>query len=183
MSPAAIFLDRDGTINIEKNYLYRLKDWEWLPGAIEAILRINNLGYLAIVVTNQAGVARGYYSERDILFLHHQIDQMLAKAGAKIDAYYHCPHHPEFGKFRNCSCRKPQPGMLFNAQRDFDIDLSRSWLIGDKLSDIEAASGAGCSSILVMTGYGEQEKKVAPANVLCKQDILDAIKHIEELRH
>ena len=179
MGRAAIFLDRDGTINVEKGYLYRFEDWEWIPGAVEAIRRINLMGYLAIVVTNQAGIARGYYDAEAVHELHTKVDCLLERVGAHIDGYYYCPHHPDHGEFRSCTCRKPEPGMLLQACRDFDIDLNRSWLIGDKLSDIEAGLRAGVSPILVQTGYGERENSVAHTGVCLKADVLSAVQSIE----
>lgn len=180
-SRPAVFLDRDGTINVEKEYLYRIEDWEWIPGAIEAIRRINEMNHLVIVVTNQAGIARGYYDEAAVHKLHSQIDELLTVEGARIDAYYFCPHHPQFGKdIIDCQCRKPAPGMLLAAQRDHDIDLSRSWMIGDKLLDIIAAQKAGVSPIMVMTGYGREEQSKLSQDIPCKSDLLGAIKIIEE---
>lgn len=178
-SRLAVFLDRDGTINVEKEYLHRVEDWEWIPGAVEAIRRINDMGYLAIVVTNQAGVARGYYEEAQIHALHAAVDSMLELAGARIDAYYYCPHHPEFGDVRMCECRKPGTGMLMAAQRDFDIDLKNSYLIGDKVLDIQAARKAGVTPILVMTGYGKEQDRMVPVEVIHKLDILAAAEYIE----
>lgn len=175
----AVFLDRDGTLNVEKNYLYRFEDWEWIPGAVEAIRRINSMGYLAIVVTNQAGIARGYYGEEDVQRLHFQVNGALADAGARIDAFYICPHHPEHGDVRDCSCRKPGIGMLTRAQCEFGIGLEASWLVGDKLSDIEAGKRAGVTPILVRTGYGAVESLNLKHGELCKADVLAAVQWIE----
>ncbi len=157
MARPAVFIDRDGTLNVEKNYLHRFEDWEWIPGAVEAIRAFNEAGFLAIVISNQAGVARKMYSVADIDRLHARVDDELRRLGARIDAYYYCPHHPGFGVNRVCACRKPAPGLIFQAQRDWDIDLTRSWMIGDKMSDIEAGWAAGVESILVATGYGATE--------------------------
>lgn len=182
MSRPAVFLDRDGTINVEKEYLHRIADWEWIPGAIEAIRRINDMGYLVVVVTNQAGVARGYYDEAQIHALHAAVDGLLDKAHARIDAYYYCPHHPEFGDVRACECRKPGAGMLMAAQCDFDIDLGNSYLIGDKALDIQAAQKAGVTPILVMTGYGKEQDRIVSAEVIRRPDILAAAEYIERQR-
>lgn len=178
MARPAVFLDRDGTLNVEKQYLHRIADWEWIEGAVEAIKRINQMGYLAIVVTNQAGVARGYYTEQDVMTLHRYVDAELAKSGAKIDAYYYCPHHVEYGEVRDCNCRKPKPGMLLAAKRDFDIDLSKSFLIGDKAIDIIAAQAVAVQPVLVRTGYGIAEQKFVDANVSVADSILVAINEI-----
>lgn len=174
MSRPAVFLDRDGTLNVEKEYLHRIEDWEWIPGAVEAVRMINQMGYLAIVVTNQAGVARGYYDEHNIDVLHRQVDKMLEVEGARIDAYYYCPHHPEYGDVRNCDCRKPAPGMLFAAQRDFDIDLTRSFMIGDKAIDVAAGVAAGVTPMMVMTGYGVVESSLVGGAFYRASDINSA---------
>lgn len=137
----AIFLDRDGTLNVEKNYLYKIDEFEFIPGMPEAIKKWNELGYKVIIVTNQAGVARGYYTEEDVENLHTFINDLLIKSGAHIDAFYYCPHHPThgIGKYKvECSCRKPKTGMLEQAILDFDINVAQSYLFGDHDSDIEA---------------------------------------------
>jgi D-glycero-D-manno-heptose 1,7-bisphosphate phosphatase len=175
----AVFLDRDGTVNVEKNYLVRPEDWEFVPGAIDAIKRINDLGFLAIVVTNQAGVARGFYTEADVARLHRHVDAMLAEAGARIDGYYMCPHHPDFGG--ECDCRKPNPGMLLQAAADFDIALENSYLIGDKAVDVQAALNANVTPILVRTGYGAAAQHEIPDHILCTADLSEAVSKIAEL--
>ena len=155
----AVFLDRDGTINVEKDYLYRVEDFEFIPGAAEAIRRLNQAGLLTIVVSNQSGVARGYFTLAQVEELHRHIQQELKKHGAWIDAFYICPHHPTEGDgefTRQCSCRKGEPGMLLQAADDLGINLSASYMVGDKIADIEAGHNAGCRSLLVRTGYGEQ---------------------------
>jgi D-glycero-D-manno-heptose 1,7-bisphosphate phosphatase len=175
----AIFLDRDGTINVEKNYLFRFEDWEWIPGAQAAIAKLNKAGFLVVVVTNQAGVARGLYTEQDVMRLHEQVSADLERHGGKIDAYYYCPHHPDFGS--SCCCRKPSPGMILRAGEDLDIDLSKSWMVGDKASDIQAGQFAGVSTILVRTGYGESESgRVSGANFIA-DSLFDAIERIAVL--
>lgn len=180
----AVFLDRDGTINVEKAYLHRIEDFEFIPGVPETIRRLNNAGLLVIVVTNQSGVARGYYDEQAVAALHEHIQAQLADCGARIDAFYHCPHHPVegVGKYRiECDCRKGSPGMLLQAAREHAIDLSSSFIIGDKLADIEAGAAAGCTPILVRTGYGSKdEPKVAarfPGTRVCK-DLTEAVEGI-----
>jgi len=158
---AAVFLDRDGTINAEKNYLHKIAEFEFIPGAPEAIKRLKDAGFLVIVVSNQAGVARGYFDEEAVRTLHRHIQSELAGYGTSIDAFYFCPHHPEegVGPFRvSCDCRKGEPGMLLQAAEDYNIDLGKSFMVGDKLADIEAGKRAGCQSLLVLTGYGESVK-------------------------
>ena len=153
----AVFLDRDGTINIEKNYLHKIEDFEFIPGAPEAIKKLKDAGFLVIVVSNQSGIARGYFDEQAVMLLHQHIQTLLKSYGTVIDAFYFCPHHPEegLGDYKvDCDCRKGNPGMLLQAAKEYDIDLQNSFMVGDKLADIEAGKRAGCKSILVLTGYG-----------------------------
>jgi D-glycero-D-manno-heptose 1,7-bisphosphate phosphatase len=173
----AVFLDRDGTINVEKEYLYRIDEFEFVPGAPEAIRRLNEAGFIVVVVTNQSGVGRGYYTEDDVEILHRYISQELARHGARVDAWIYCPHHPS-GKGSYslpCSCRKPLPGMLLEAARRYDIDLERSVMIGDKCADMEAAFAAGCKPILVRTGYGAEEELRVPDGTEVCDDVLRAV--------
>ncbi len=128
-----IFFDRDGVLNVDAGYLFRSEQLRWMPGAMAAVRRANELGFVTVVVTNQSGVARGLYTEADIVALHNWMQQELGTAGARIDAFYYCPHHPEGSEaaYRMvCECRKPLPGMLLQAARDLDIDLASSILIG-----------------------------------------------------
>ncbi|WP_331655244.1 D-glycero-alpha-D-manno-heptose-1,7-bisphosphate 7-phosphatase [Aminipila sp.] len=143
----AIFFDRDGTINVEVNYLHRIEDFKFIDGMPEFIKKWNDWGYKVIVVTNQAGIARGYYNEEDMHKLHVYLNKELQKIGAHIDAFYFCPHHPEFTG--ECNCRKPKAGMIEQAIKDFDIDVSQSLLFGDKEWDIEAGNKCGIKGILV----------------------------------
>lgn len=155
-------MDRDGTINKEVNYLYKPDDFVFVPGTVEAIKILHKLGYKVIVITNQAGVARGYYDEKDIKMLHKYIDALLEKEGTYINAYYYCPHHPE-GLVENysmeCKCRKPQIGLIKKAVEEFKIDLSKSIIIGDKEIDILTGKNAGIGkSVLVKSGHPADEK-------------------------
>lgn len=143
----AAFFDRDGTINVEKNYLYKVEDFEFIKGIPELIKKYNDEGYVVIVVTNQAGIARGYYTEEDMNILHRYINEQLAKIGAHIDAFYFCPHHPDITG--ECNCRKPKTGMLEKAINDWNIDVTKSILYGDKPWDIEAGDKCGIRSIYV----------------------------------
>lgn len=148
----AFFLDRDGTINVDKNHLYKIADFEFLPNAPQAISKINKAGYLVIVVTNQAGIGRGYYTEEDVIKLHRHIDQELIAYNAHIDAYYYCPHHPIYGigaYKKVCECRKPNSGLLKQAVEHFNIDCSKSYIIGDKPWDIEAGENIGISGYMI----------------------------------
>lgn len=155
----AVFMDRDGTLNKEVHYLHRPEDLILFEDVPEGIRRLNEAGFKTIVVTNQAGVARGYYKEEDVKQLHQYMNQILEKWGAHIDAFFYCPHHPEkgIGEYKKiCSCRKPGIGMFQMAEALYDIDKTRSYMIGDKLIDTEAGKNYGVSSILVGTGYGEE---------------------------
>lgn len=148
----ALFLDRDGVINKEKNYLYQINAFEFIADVFDACRYFQNQGYLIIVITNQAGIARGIYTEKDFTMLTQWMVAQFEKEGIKIAQVYHCPHHPDFTG--ECVCRKPHPGMILTAQKDFNIDLSRSILVGDKNSDIEAGINAGVAhNFLVQTGH------------------------------
>lgn len=142
----AIFLDRDGVINLDKAYVSKIEDFEFCEGVFEALTHFQNLGYLLIIVTNQSGIGRGYYTEEDFQKLTAWMRKELLHVKIKIDAVYHCPHAPE----ANCACRKPQSGMFLRAIEDFDIDVKQSWMIGDKPSDIEAALGAGILNTILL---------------------------------
>jgi len=172
----AVFLDRDGTINEESEYLYKVEECRFLPGVKDAVKLLNAAGYLVVVVTNQSGVARGYYSETDLEKLHQFMAKEFADSGARIDGWYYCPHHPGFpAESAPCDCRKPLPGMLLAAADELGIELSSSWMVGDKNADMEAGLAAGCRSILVRTGYGAVEAAVAPAGAIIADDLLAAV--------
>ena len=158
----AVFLDRDGTIIREVNYLSRLEDVELLPQAGEAIARLNQLQIPVILVSNQSGVARGKFSENFVAETHHYLHEMLARKGAHLNDFFFCPHHPETGMApykKVCDCRKPAPGLLHEAAARYHLDLTKSYVIGDKLIDVELALRVGGKGILVETGYGKREKK------------------------
>ena len=151
----AVFFDRDGTLNVEVGYLYEFERFKWIDGAIEAVKFCNDNGYLAIVVTNQSGVARGYYTEEDVNKLHQKMNEELAKSGAHIDSFFYCPHHPEgvVEKYSIvCNCRKPKSGLVEEACRKYDIDKSKSLMIGDMPRDVECAENIGVRGILFTEG-------------------------------
>jgi len=137
----ALFLDRDGVINVEKNYLYKIEDFEFIEGIFELCHKYQDLGYLIIVVTNQSGIARGYYSEDDFSDLTRWMVDVFAREGITVTDLYHCPHHPDISGL--CSCRKPEPGMLLKAAEEHHIDMEHSLLVGDSERDILAAHRAG----------------------------------------
>lgn len=176
----AVFLDRDGTINIEKDYLYKIEEFEFVPGAPEAIRLLNQAGYIVVVVTNQSGVARGYYAEDDVEKLHRYIAGKLEAEGARIDAWLYCPHHPGGrGSYAlPCNCRKPLPGMLVEAAKRLEINLEDSVMIGDKLADIEAGLAAGCRTLLVRTGYGSHEESKMCSQTEVFDDLLNAARSL-----
>lgn len=142
----AIFLDRDGVINVDKAYVSKVEDFEFCEGVFEVLRHFQSLGYLLIIVTNQSGIGRGYYNEEDFQQLTSWMCQELLHVNIKIDAIYHCPHAPE----ANCACRKPKSGMFQEAIKEFGIDVTASWMIGDKKSDMEAAFGAGIEKTIFL---------------------------------
>lgn len=160
MHRPAVFIDRDGTISEEVGYVNHPSRFRLFPYASEAIKLLNNSGWLAILVTNQAGVARGYFSEDIIVQVHQQLVTRLANDAVKLDAIYYCAHHPSVGEppYRfDCDCRKPKTGLINQASQDFDIDLASSWMVGDRYSDIELARNARLKCAFVMSGYGRGE--------------------------
>lgn len=158
----AIFLDRDGTINREVDFLRRVEDLRLLPKAASAIMLLRDLGFLVIVISNQSGIARGILTAADLETLQEELARRLKAKGAAIDAFYHCPHHPD-GAVKDlaieCSCRKPAPALFKKAAEDFGVDFSSSYAIGDRLRDLIAPKELGCGAILVRTGYGKEELK------------------------
>ncbi len=147
----AIFLDRDGVINEDLGYVHKIEDFHFVPGVFEALCHFKSLGYKLILVTNQSGIGRGYYSEEDFKKLISWMQERLEKEGVRLDAIYYCPHHPQQG----CDCRKPRPGMLLQAIKEHSIDAVSSWMIGDKPSDIEAAKRAGIKNTILLEPKGE----------------------------
>lgn len=154
-----IFLDRDGTINVEKHYLHKIEDFEYENGVLEALEGLQKLGYKFIIVTNQAGIAKGYYTESDYLILEEFIENDLREKGIIIQKTYHCPHHPQ-GKIPynvNCDCRKPKTGMFLEAIEEFDIDIENSYMVGDRFTDLKPADELGIYPVLIKTGYGTDQ--------------------------
>lgn len=175
----AVFLDRDGTINEESGYLFRKEECRFIPGAIEAVSQLSQAGFMVVIVTNQSGIARGYYTEDDLKQLHLYMESEIAAAGGRVDGWYHCPHHPDYpSSATRCDCRKPLPGMLRIAAAELGIDLGSSWMVGDKIADIKAGKAAGCHTILVKTGYGEVEAVSAPKDLAILDDLLSAAAYI-----
>jgi D-glycero-D-manno-heptose 1,7-bisphosphate phosphatase len=156
----AVFIDRDGTLSEEVGYVNHPSRFLLFPYAAPAIKLLNENEWLAIVVTNQAGVARGYFSEEMVERVHQSLNQNLERDGAKVDAIYYCAHHPSVGEspYRlDCDCRKPKPGLIRRAVAELDIDLQQSWMVGDRYGDVELARNAGVKSAFVLSGYGRGE--------------------------
>ena len=181
MSKRAVFLDRDGTIVDDPGFLHEPDKVKLLPGAAEAIRRLNDAGYRVIVVSNQSGIARGLYTVRDYDMVQERLGALLTAHGARIDAAYFCPHHPQFPGpgGASCECRKPGLKLFQEAQAAFDIDFSRSWWIGDRLSDVQPALLVGGNAILVATGEGNLHQGQARAlGVMVVADLGEAVQHI-----
>jgi len=164
----AVFVDRDGTICKDVHYMSDPSQFELLPGVAEGISFLNSLGLKVIVVTNQSGITRGYFTEEDLHKIHQRMIQVLSEKGAKLDNIYYCPHHPDDG----CECRKPRVGLLLRASRDFNLELSECFMIGDRALDIQAGKNAGCTTILVPSL--ETEKVVDPKPDYVANDFYEA---------
>lgn len=158
MDRPAVFLDRDGTLNEEVGYLSRPEDLALIPGAGAAVRRINQAGMAAVVISNQSGVARGYFDEVTLGSIHQRLREELEKVGASLDGIYYCPHHPEgvVEEYRKeCGCRKPEIGMIRKAVQELAVELSNSYMVGDHIKDIRLAVNAGMRSVMIMTGHGK----------------------------
>ncbi|MFX0001890.1 MAG: D-glycero-beta-D-manno-heptose 1,7-bisphosphate 7-phosphatase [Candidatus Hodarchaeota archaeon] len=153
----AVFLDRDGVINKEVNYLSNPKNFKFIKGSIEALKILKQKGFLLIIITNQAGIARGFFTEETLKTIHNKMISRLEKQGIELDDIYYCPHHPDFTG--PCNCRKPNPAMILKAKSKYNIDLTKSYMVGDTLNDIQTGKAANCKTVLVLTGYGKEEQK------------------------
>lgn len=184
----AVFIDRDGTISEEVGYVNHITRYRVFPFAADAVRALNEAGWLAVLVTNQAGVARGYFKEELIGEVHAILARELRREGARLDAVYYCPHHPSAGEppfRRDCDCRKPKPGLILRAARELDVDIARSWMVGDRYSDIELARNAGSRSAFVLTGYGRGELEHQSGAWshrpdIIAEDLLEAVRAIIE---
>jgi D-glycero-D-manno-heptose 1,7-bisphosphate phosphatase len=160
MGRRAIIMDRDGTVCEEVGYVNHVDRVRLLPRSAAAIRAANEAGFQTVVVTNQAGVARGYFAESLVDEVHDRVRELLAEQGARLDGIYYCPHHPDVGPpayRKECACRKPSPGMLERARDEMGIDLRTSYMIGDSVKDLGAGHRAGTTNVLVLTGYGKGE--------------------------
>jgi len=181
---AAIFLDRDGTLIEEVDYLRRVEDLRILPGVPQALRALQAAGFALVLLTNQSGVARGLLTEETLQELHAALTDRLAAAGVRLDALHYCPHHPDYGPphyRRPCTCRKPATGMMEVATKALGLDLSASWTVGDKLSDLEGPLTMGCRAILVRTGHGREQEALlgkVPVGVQVAEDLPEATRRI-----
>ena len=172
----AVFIDRDGTINVDVGYISSPDQLELYPWAAKAVRAINQAGFKVIVVTNQSGVARGFYDEQQLELVHARLVQELEREGACVDGIYYCPHHPRIGEApyrQDCDCRKPLPGLLLRAAREHGVALERSYVIGDKWSDIGLAKNVGAKSALVLTGYGRETLERADSSAVIPDIVAD----------
>lgn len=174
----AIFLDRDGTLNIDKGYLYKFDDWEFTKGAVEAIKIFNKLGYKVIVISNQSGIGRGYYTSNDVKVLHNQVDKILQNAGAKIEAWYFCPHAP----WEICNCRKPKTGLVERAVKEHKIDTTKSWFVGDKESDVMCAKRMKIHACLLPRDYSDIYAFARMVEKMKKNDVSEYLELGKEAR-
>jgi D-glycero-D-manno-heptose 1,7-bisphosphate phosphatase len=186
MLQTGIFIDRDGTINNEVDYLRSPDQLTLIPRSAEAISALNRLGLKVFIHTNQSGIARGFLTEKDLAAIHEKLTQLLEKQNARIEKIYYCPHHPEgtVERYRmECECRKPKPGMLHAAAKEYNINLSGSYIIGDKMIDVQTGNNCGATTILVMTGYGKSELELCRKNNVrighTADDLYDAVQIIK----
>ncbi len=174
-SRRAVFLDRDGTIIRERDYLSDPEGVELLPGAVEGLKSFRDAGFHILIVTNQSGIARGFYDEAAYRAVEAEVERRLARHGVDVLASYHCPHHPDFTG--PCDCRKPEPGLFLRAARDHGVDLAASVYVGDRLRDVEPGLGLGGTALLVRSGYGAAEADRVPAGVHIVSDLAAAARH------
>lgn len=174
MKNKAVFVDRDGTINVDVHYLNDPDKFEMYPGVGEGMKILHDKGFKIIVITNQSGIARGYFTEKQLSDIHERMKQEFQKFAVALDGIYYCPHHPD----DRCNCRKPKPGLLIECGKKYNIDFKSSFLVGDKCSDILAGRSVGCKTILVKTGHGlwEYENKKCHVDYVAA-DLFDAVQN------
>jgi D-glycero-D-manno-heptose 1,7-bisphosphate phosphatase len=190
MNRIGIFLDRDGTVNEEIDFLRSPGELRLIPGSADAIRQANGLGWKVFIITNQSGIARGYLTEEQLAGIHRALTGELEKASARIDAIYYCPHHPDFGEppyRRECDCRKPGTGLLTLAAKEFGVDISKSFVIGDRMIDVQTGINSGATPVLVLTGYGKQELALCrehdvPVQIVA-ENLLEAVQYIKRVVH
>ncbi|WP_036768909.1 D-glycero-beta-D-manno-heptose 1,7-bisphosphate 7-phosphatase [Photorhabdus australis] len=181
----AVFLDRDGTINIDHGYVHEIDGFQFIDGVIEAMIELKRMGYALVLVTNQSGIARGFFNEEQFLQLIEWMDWSLADRGVDLDGIYYCPHHPDATEEqykKRCDCRKPQPGMLLEAQKELSIDMSASYMVGDKLEDMQAATAAKVGTkVLVRTGKPVTHEAEQAADLIINS-LVDLPKVIKDIK-
>jgi D-glycero-D-manno-heptose 1,7-bisphosphate phosphatase len=184
---AAVFFDRDGTLIEDVGYLATASGLSMIAGAVEGVRRLNEHGFLTFVISNQSGVARGFFTEQDLVPIHARLEAELAAGGAHLDRIYYCPHHPTRGTPPynvECTCRKPRTGMLEQAGKEFGVDMTRSYVIGDKFADVKVGHNAGTRTVLVLTGYGpaavEECRKAGIAPDAVRPSVAEAVAFIME---
>lgn len=178
----AIFLDRDGTLNPDPGYISNPDDFELFPGVVEALKKLYSAGFLLVIVTNQSGLSRGLIKEEQLQSIHQKLKKILKISGIELAGIYYCPHHPDFtyiDGLADCECRKPKPGLIYKAIEELEIDPVDSFMIGDKLSDIEAAINAGVSPVFIGNNLPQKYRTVP--NFLCLNDAADWILAGEDL--
>ncbi|MAG50816.1 D-glycero-beta-D-manno-heptose-1,7-bisphosphate 7-phosphatase [archaeon] len=176
-----IFLDRDGTINEDSGFVYKIEDFKFLPKVIDSLKLLSKENFKFIIVTNQSGIGRGYYTEEDFLRFNNHIVNELLKDGIKIEKTYYCPHHPEHGvgEYKmDCTCRKPKTGLVIKAKEEFGINLLESIMIGDHPGDVEMGKKAGCKTIYVLTGHGKRHEVDSKEVNFIAKDLYEAAKWI-----
>jgi len=182
-SDIAVFLDRDGTVNVEKEYLSSPDQLQLIPRSAAAIRELNNLGTRVFVITNQSGVARGLFSEEDVLKVHDTLRGLLKSEGAYVDDFFFCPHLPGSADNRynkECDCRKPKPGMLKQAESKYSVNLRRSFVIGDRCIDVAAGKAVAAGTVMVSTGYGAKEIRECRSEPdFFAQDLLEGVKYVK----
>jgi len=161
MGNRAVFIDRDGTINVNSGYINNPNDFKMYPNVTKGIKLLQENGFKIIIITNQSGIARRYFSEKSLEEIHEKMKKELSKEDAEVDAIYYCPHHPD----EKCNCRKPKPGMLEKAIEDFDIDVKNSFIIGDRMIDVEAGKTVGCKTVLVPEDKELVKKEMAESDI------------------
>jgi D-glycero-D-manno-heptose 1,7-bisphosphate phosphatase len=181
-SDIAVFLDRDGTVNVEKEYLSSPDQLQLIPRSAAAIRELNHLGTRVFVITNQSGVARGFFSEEDVQRIHDALRTLLKSQDAFVDDFFYCPHlpgSPDHRYNKTCDCRKPKPGMLQQAERKYSVDLTRSFIIGDRCVDVAAGKAVAAGTVMVSTGYGTSEIRECRSEPdFFAQDLLEGVKYV-----
>lgn len=175
-----IILDRDGVINYDSPYYIKSpEEWHPIPGSLDAIAQLNRAGFRVIVVTNQSGIARGYYDLETLDHIHEKLMIELAKVGGYIEEFFFCPHHPD----DNCFCRKPNPGLFYQIQKKYGIEFSDVYFIGDSITDLQVARSVGCKPILVLTGNGHQTLENYPnvVSIPYFSNLAESVKYITTL--